>query len=133
VRDMPARAVIPNVFSSLNNASIRRHRECLIYPVSRLALDVLRLLQRHGYIGEIEYIDDGRGGKARVQLLGRINACGAITPRFPVKKDAYEKWEKQFLPAVNTGFLIVSTPKGVMTHFEAREKGVGGVLLGYVY
>lgn len=121
------------MFACLKNASIRRHRECLVYPVSKLALEVLRLLQRQGYVGEIEYIDDGRGGKARVQLLGRINGCGAITPRFPVKKRTYEEWEKRFLPAVNTGFLIVSTPQGVMTHLEARERGLGGVLLGYVY
>jgi len=31
------------------------------------------------------------------------------------------------------GILIVSTSKGIMTHHEAQEMGVGGVLVGYVY
>jgi small subunit ribosomal protein S8 len=31
------------------------------------------------------------------------------------------------------GFLIVSTPKGLLTHDKAKEKGLGGVLIGFVY
>jgi len=45
----------------------------------------------------------------------------------------YEKWEKRFLPAFDFGLLIVSTSQGVMTHKEAREKGIGGRLIAYVY
>ena len=45
----------------------------------------------------------------------------------------YEKYEKRFLPAKGFGILIVSTPKGLMTHEEARKKKLGGVLIVYVY
>ena len=84
-------------------------------------------------MGEFEFIDDGVGGKLRVQLLGRINKCGVISPRFPVKSSRLVDWEHRYLPAVGVGTLIVSTPKGVMSHTEAQEKGLGGRLVGYVY
>ena len=38
-----------------------------------------------GYIGEFEMIDDHRSNKIVVELLGRINKCGVISPRFDVK------------------------------------------------
>ena len=102
-------------------------------PASKLASEVLRTMQRHHYIGEFEYIDDGLSGKFRIQLLGRIGKCGVISPRFAVKKSEYVDWERRYLPAVGVGILIVSTPQGVISHEEAKEKGLGGRLLGYVY
>jgi len=68
-----------------------------------------------------------------VELIGNINKCGVIKPRFPVKKNEFEKWEKRFLPAKDFGILLVSTPKGVMSHKEAYKNGIGGRLLAYVY
>lgn len=105
----------------------------MVIPASKLASEVLRVLQKRRYIGEFEFIDDGVGGKLRIQLLGRINKCGAISPRFPVKRNDIVDWEHRFLPAVGVGLLIVSTPNGVMSHAEAQAAGVGGRLLGYVY
>jgi small subunit ribosomal protein S8 len=94
---------------------------------------VLRLIQSKGYVGEIEFIDDGRQGKFRVQLFGRINKCSAISPRFKTKVSEMEKWEKRFLPSRNLGTVILSTPKGVMDHNQAKDENVGGVLIAYVY
>jgi small subunit ribosomal protein S8 len=105
----------------------------MVIPASRLASEVLRVLQKKRYIGEFEFIDDGVGGKLMVQLLGRINKCGVISPRFPVKAVKLVDWEHRYLPAVGVGILVVSTPQGVMSHSEAQEKGIGGRLIGYVY
>jgi small subunit ribosomal protein S8 len=91
------------------------------------------MIQLNGYIGEFEFIDDGRSGKFKVQLLGRINKCGAIRPRFSVRMDEFEEWEKKFLPSREVGMLIVSTSKGVVSHKEAMEKRMGGRLLAFVY
>jgi small subunit ribosomal protein S8 len=91
------------------------------------------VLQKHRYIGEFEQIDDSRAGKFRIQLLARINKCGIITPRFSVKKDKYFDWERQFLPAYSMGILLVSTSQGIMSHHDAQEQKLGGVLVGYVY
>ena len=130
---MPAQNVLANLFTTIYNNEIRHKKECLVVPASKLAGEVLRVMQRYGYIGEFEYIDDGIMGKFRIQLLGRINKCGVISPRFSVKKNEFVEWERRYLPSRDIGFLIVSTPKGVMTHKEAKEKGLGGVLVAYVY
>ncbi len=124
---------LANGLTTVVNNEMRNKRECAIGPVSKLLGRVLRVMQLNGYIGEFEYIDDGRSGKFKVQLLGRINKCGAVRPRFPVKADGFEEWEKKFLPSREFGILIVSTPKGVLSHKEAKEKHVGGRLLAFAY
>jgi small subunit ribosomal protein S8 len=125
--------IVANGLTSIMNSEMRNKRECVIYPASRLLGQVLRVIQLSGYIGEFEFIDDGRAGKFRVQLLGRINKCRAIKPRLPVKTREFEKWEKKFLPSREMGVLIVSTPQGVLSHREAHSKGIGGRLIAYVY
>ena len=111
----------------------RHKKECIISPASNLVRTVLRLFQSMGYVGEIEFIDDGRQGKFRVQLFGRINDCKAVKPRFSVKVKGIEKYEKRFLPSRDMGTLILSTPKGVMTHDNAKQQNLGGRVLAYVY
>ena len=111
----------------------RHKKECVIYPASNLIGKVLRLIQSKGFIGEIEFIDDGRMGKFRVQLFGRINECKAVSPRYSVKVNSIEKYEKRFLPSRDLGMLIISTPKGVMTHHDAESENMGGRILAYVY
>jgi len=93
-------------------------------------------MQREGYIGEFEYIDDGRWGKIKVQLLGRINKCGVIKPRISVKYVDLLKipeFIRKYLPSYDTGVIIISTPYGVISHKEAIKKRTGGILLAYVY
>jgi len=125
--------VLANALATIKNNEMRGKSECIIYPSSKLVLAVLSVMRRTGYVGDFEYIEDGRGGKIRVQLLGKVNKCGAIKPRFPVKRKELNKWRERYLPARDVGILILSTPYGVLNDREAEEKGVGGVLLAYVY
>jgi small subunit ribosomal protein S8 len=131
--EMPALNVLSNLFTTLYNNESRRKKECIVIPASRFASEILLAMQKQRYIGEFEQIDDGRSGKFRIQLLAKINKCGIVTPRFSVKKDRYLDWERQFLPAYSMGILLVSTSEGIMSHHEAQNKGLGGVLIGYVY
>ncbi|MCK5625429.1 30S ribosomal protein S8 [Candidatus Bathyarchaeota archaeon] len=124
---------LSDALSNINNNEEKRKHECIIKPASKLIGQVLRLMQENGYVGAFEYIDDGRTGKFRVQLLGRVNKCGVIKPRFSVKVDEIEAWETKFLPGKNFGFLILTTSEGVIAHTEAVEKNVGGRLMAYVY
>ncbi|HKW04161.1 MAG TPA: 30S ribosomal protein S8 [Nitrososphaerales archaeon] len=130
---MPSNNVLGNLFATVYNNEIRNKKECIVLPASKLASSVLRSMQKNKYIGEFEFIDDGVAGKFKIQLLGRINRCGVISPRYSVSKNGYIRWERQFLPAVGVGILMVSTPEGVMSHSEAQENGLGGRLVGYVY
>ena len=60
-----------------------------------------------GYIGEFEYVDDHRSGKIVVELNGRLNKCGVISPRFDVGVKEIEGWTARLLPSrqVSTGIL----------------------------
>jgi small subunit ribosomal protein S8 len=124
---------LANGLTTIVNNEMRNKRECIISPASKLLGRVLRIMQLNGYIGEFEFVDDGRSGKFRVQLLGRINKCGAVRPRFSARVDDFDEWEKKFLPSREVGMIIISTPKGVVSHKEAREKHFGGKLLAFVY
>ncbi|MCX8184273.1 MAG: 30S ribosomal protein S8 [Sulfolobales archaeon] len=128
--------VLANALATIYNNEMRGNREALIMPSSKLVASVLRVMQRYGYIGEFEHIDDGRWGKLKVQLLGRINKCGAIKPRYSVRYVDLLKmpeWLKSYLPSRDIGVIVISTSQGVISHMEAIERRIGGVLLAYVY
>lgn len=89
--------------------------------------------QYQGYIGEFEIVDDHRAQKIVVELNGRLNKCGVISPRFDVAVDEIEKWIVSLLPSRQFGQIILSTTFGIMTHEEARRKKTGGKVLGFFY
>ena len=130
---MPSTNILANLFTTLYNTEDRRKDNCIIFPASKLAIEVLKTLKNNGYIKEFEHIDDNKGGKFMIQLLAKIEKCGAVSPRFKVKKDEYNYWEQRYLPSFNRGILLVTTNQGVMSHHEAVNKGIGGFLIGYVY
>lgn len=124
---------LADALSNMINHESSGKLKCTIRPSSKLIGKVLKVMQDSGYIKEFEYIDDGRDGKFKVQLAGSINKCGVIRPRFAVGRNNIKVFEKSFLPANGVGMLVISTSMGVMTHYEAKEKGIGGRLLAYVY
>lgn len=124
---------LADAMSTIKNAEIVGKRECIIKPSSKLIGRVLKVMQEYNYIGNFEYIEDGRGGKFRVELIGNINNCGVIKPRYSIKKTLFERYESRYLPAQDFGVIIVTTTKGVMSHTKAKELGLGGKLLAYVY
>jgi len=124
--------LLSDVMYVINNAE-NIGRKNVDIPASKLVKDVLIVIQRAGYIGSFEFVDDRKSGRFNVELIGKINKSRAVRPRFPIAKDEFEKWEIRHLPAKGFGILIISTSKGVMSQKEAAELGVGGRLLGYVY
>ncbi len=124
--------ITSDILSALKNSDHVGKKEAVV-PASKLAKEILMIFQKSGYIGNFELIEDGRGNKFKVQLLGKINNCGSIRPRFSTKSDEYEKWERRFLPATGIGLIVISTSQGVMTVEQAREKKIGGKLLAFIY
>ena len=90
-------------------------------------------MQKHGYINEFEIIDDARAGKIVVELNGRLNKCGVISPRFDLQLKNFEKFVYQILPSRQFGFVILTTNQGIMDHEEAKKKQIGGKVLGFFY
>ena len=70
---MPATNILANLFVTLDNNETRRNVECTILPTSKLGIEVLKTLQKEGYVGEFEHIDDKRGGKFKINLLAKID------------------------------------------------------------
>lgn len=124
---------LANALSKMLNAEKIGKRECELTPSSKVITRILDIMQAKNYIEKYEVINNGKGGIIKVSLNGRINNCCVIKPRLSVKKDNYEKYEKRHLPAKDFGVIIVTTPKGIMTQNEAKEKNLGGSLLAYVY
>ena len=124
---------LANCLSHILNCEKKGKTECLVNPKSKLLLSVLSILKAHKYIGDYEIVDESRGGNIKINLIGSINKCSVIKPRFSFTKDNYENFEKRYLPAKGFGLFIVTTSSGVMIHEEALKKGIGGKLLAYCY
>jgi len=122
-----------DAMSTIKNAATVGKSECQIKPSSKLIGRVLKVMQENGYINQFEFVEDGKAGVFKVKMQGKINNCGVIKPRFSVKKVDLEQFEARYLPAQDFGVLIVSTTEGVISHVKAKELGVGGKLLAFVY
>jgi small subunit ribosomal protein S8 len=125
--------IISTSLNTLNMYANQAKFTCVIRPSSKLLINILKKMKELGYVKEFEVVNDDRGGVIKIELSGKINECRAVRPRHSVKIAELEKFEKRYLPARNFGYLIISTPKGIMTHVEAKSKGLGGKLLAYIY
>lgn len=119
--------------SKVMNAEKVGKKEVVVKPSSKLIKNVLTIFNEHKYLGLFEEFEEGQNMALKINLLGNINQCGVIKPRFSTKQDNFEKWEKRYLPAKGYGILVVSTSQGLMTHAQAKEKKIGGKLIAYCY
>ena len=117
---------------ALKNAERARKKEVVICPASKVFQHVLRIFQRQAYIGEFERYDDGRQGKFKIALLGKINECSGLM-RLNYKVTQYDMLERNLLPAPGLGIIILTTNQGIMTMKEAEEEKIGGHALCYIY
>ncbi|PPD72238.1 hypothetical protein GOBAR_DD30865 [Gossypium barbadense] len=115
-------SVLNDALKSMYNAEKRGKRQVMIRPSSKVIIKFLLVMQKHGYIGEFEYVDDHRSGKIVVELNGRLNKCGVISPRFDVGVKEIRGLDCQ-AASIKT---VLTTSAGIMDHEEARRKNVGG-------
>lgn len=118
--------------NQLKNAEFARMKEVIITPASKLLQRVLRIFQAHAYIGEFERYDDGRQGKFKVALLGKINECKALM-RLNYKLSQLDALESKLLPAPGLGLIILTTNQGIMSLKKAEEKNLSGHSLCFIY
>ena len=125
--------ILARALSAMKNAENRGKNIIELQPASRLIERTLGVLKKEGYIEEYNLVDNKRGGIIVVNLKGIINNIGVIKPRYSIQLDEFEKFEGRYLPAKDFGRLIISTPKGIMSHIDAKKHKTGGVLLAFVY
>lgn len=124
---------IANALITIKNSDKAVKGECYCRPASKLLGKILEVLKKYGYIKQYSFIDDERDGIYRIELVGKINECKAVKPRYSVKKNEFEGYEKRYLPSKDVGILLVTTSQGVFSHREVKDKKIGGKLLGYIY
>lgn len=107
-------SVLADCLKTIVNAEKRGRRQVLIRPSSKVVVKFLQCMQRRGYIGEFEIVDDHRSKKIVVDLLGRINKCGVISPR-------YDVLSKQ-LPVSTTNLLWLLLEFVINSFFSLLEK-----------
>lgn len=106
--------------------------ECVVASTG-LVKNVLLTLKKNGYVSEVEEVQEGKFKSLKIMLSNKINNIGAVKPRHAVKVGDYQKYENRYIPSKDFGLLIVSTPAGIMSNRDAKEKRMGGRLLAYVY
>ena len=90
-------------------------------------------MMNHGYISEFEIIDNHRAGNIVVNLTGRLNKCGVISPRFDVQLKDLEKSQNNLLSSHQFDFIVLTTSAGIMDNEEARWKHTGGKIFGFFF
>jgi small subunit ribosomal protein S8 len=125
--------LISDALSNLMNAERIRRKEVIIKRTSKLLLAIVKIIKEKGYIKDFEFTPNTRGGTLKIQLNNKINKIGSIRPRYSCTLDKIESFEKVYLPAADFGIIIMSTPHGLITHYEAKNQKTGGVLVAYCY
>jgi small subunit ribosomal protein S8 len=124
---------LANALSHIKNCELTAKKKAIIKNSSKLIKEVLEIFKNKGYIGGYTEVKTNKGNFLEVDLMGKINNCGAIKPRFSITIEDYEKFEKRYLPAKGFGIIIISTNKGLFSHEDSVEKNLGGRLIAYCY
>jgi len=124
---------LASVLSRIQNAERVGQRQIATHINSKVVRAVLDILKTEGYITNYVVTKDAKGDTLTIDLGGRVNKLGVVTPRFNVKQDGFVTFEKRYLPAKDFGVLILTTTKGIITHKQAKEASLGGKLIAYAY
>merc|ERR1712241_249645 len=126
-------SVLADALKTLSNAEKRNKRQVLLRPCSKVIVKFLTVMMKHGYINEFEIVDDHRSGKIVVELNGRLNKCGVISPRFDIVLNKIDNWTNNLLPSRQFGYVVLTTSDGIIDHEEAKKKHTGGKILGFFF
>ena len=130
---MSVNDTVTDALTKIRNANSASQKECVLKPASKFLGEILRVAKENEYIKDFKQEEKIGIISYTVELNGRMNTCKGIKPRYAVGKGDFEKYEKRYLPARDVGLLVVSTPQGVMTHSNAKKKGLGGRLVAFMY
>ncbi len=126
--------LIADVLTIIRNA-IMIKKDIVDVPASNIIKAILVILKKEGYIENFKLIEDKKQGVARVYLK-YIATKSAIRNIKRVSRPGlrlYVKHKKVPIVLRGKGMAIVSTPKGLMTDKAAREEGLGGEVIAYVW
>lgn len=125
---------IADMLTRIRNANMKRHVTVDI-PASKIKKQIANILLEEGYIQEVHEIENNKQGVIRITLkyVGKEKVISGIKRISKPGLRVYVGCDE--LPKVlgGLGIAIVSTPKGIITDKKARELGVGGEVLAFVW
>lgn len=126
---------IADLLTRIRNAQIAKH-DRLDVPVSRLKVEIAKLLKDEGFIKNFREIEAAPQGTLRIFLRYSTEGVPAISHLQRVSKPGRRVYRKaeEIQPVRNgLGIGIVSTSQGLLTDAQARERRVGGELLCHIW
>ncbi|MBQ3269911.1 MAG: 30S ribosomal protein S8 [Clostridia bacterium] len=126
---------IADMLTRIRNGLIARH-DSVTMPASNMKKAIAKILLDEGYIKSVDYIDDGLQGQIKIVLKYVQGKESVIKGLKRISKPGLRVYARNDeIPKVlgGLGIAIVSTSKGVMTDKEARNAGIGGEVLAYIW
>lgn len=127
---------ISDMLTRIRNAHMVKHQIVQI-PATKMSIAIAEILKQEGFIEDFEnYLEDKRKyllislkyvGKSRKPVISKIERISKPGLR------VYSSSKKLARVLDNLGIAIVSTSKGVMTNLKAKELGIGGEVLCYIW
>ena len=125
---------IADMLTRIRNANAQRH-DTVDVPSSKLKKAIAQILFDEGYIKSFEEIEDNSQGIIRITLK-YVNKQKVISGLKRISKPGLRVYaSKDELPKVlgGLGIALISTSKGIMTDKKARQEGIGGEVLAYIW
>ena len=126
---------IADMLTRIRNGLIARH-DSVTVPASNMKKAIAKILLDEGYIKSVDYVDDGVQGQIKIALKYVQGKESVIKGLKRISKPGLRIYARNNeIPKVlgGLGIAIISTSKGVMTDKEARNAGVGGEVLAYIW
>ncbi|WP_204138731.1 30S ribosomal protein S8 [Halomicronema sp. CCY15110] len=133
---MAANDTIADMLTRIRNANLARHQTVDI-PSTRMTRSIAQVLQEEGFIDSFELVDEGVRQNLVIKLKYRGKTRDPIIKNLKrVSRPGLRVYSnRKELPRVlgGIGIAIVSTSSGIMTDRDARQQGIGGEVLCYVW
>lgn len=119
--------IVADALNRIMNAKKAGKTNLVLKQHSKLLRNILDIAKESGYL---DYSVDGRELNVEIKNLNEIKA---IKPRYTINVKRINYYVRRFLPAKDFGFVIISTNKGIVKHYEAEKQNLGGCLIAYMF
>lgn len=126
---------IADLLTRIRNANMVNHDRIEV-PGSKLKKSIVQILKDEGFVRDFEWVENGHQGLIRVFLKYGPNKTKVISGLRRISKPGLRVYaKKDQVPKVlgGLGVAVLSTSRGIMTDKKARQEGVGGEVLCYIW
>ena len=126
---------IADMLTRIRNANSSKHKTVDV-PSSNMKKAIADILFKEGYVAAYEEINENSQGVIRITLKYDETGARVIDGLKRISKPGLRVYAaKDELPKVlnGLGIALISTSKGIMTDKQAREQGIGGEVLAYIW